>query len=124
MSKTSPGLAAGRTTRRLASAVDIDMVGLSHHVLADATLEVYPLWWIWGVSLLRHLVPPAKRVEPVPGRYWGRWSGRKGWRLVRGILLGFACKWWPRAREQRRARFCGRGPREIACEASDKHHGR
>src|SRR6476661_4373182 len=30
MSKTSPGFASGRTTRRLASAVEIAMVGLSH----------------------------------------------------------------------------------------------
>jgi hypothetical protein len=36
ISKTSPGLAAGRTTRRLESAVDIAMVGLSNQTPASA----------------------------------------------------------------------------------------
>lgn len=38
MSKTSPGLAAGRTTRRLASTVEIAMVGLSHQIPARARI--------------------------------------------------------------------------------------
>ena len=36
MSKTSPGLAVGRTTRRLASTVDFGMVRLSHQAPASA----------------------------------------------------------------------------------------
>src|SRR4051794_24310973 len=39
MSKTSPGFAAGRTTRRLASAVDVAMVGLSHQAPASAIVR-------------------------------------------------------------------------------------
>src|SRR5947199_9606461 len=40
MSKTSPGFAAGRTMRRLASAVDVAMMGLFHHTPSERNLSL------------------------------------------------------------------------------------
>ena len=60
MSKTSPGLASGRTTRRLASVVHVAMVGLSRQIPASAKE-------LWGRRRMRCRGRDVPAVIEMPG---------------------------------------------------------